>query len=161
MVKAHSPIAECRKTSPLSRKKVLIDQEDAPVIPQDCVSPKMWKTWLGLSGSTDEMDEPTKFPFYFVVVNFVIHFGILVGVFAPFFDSGHGLLWDKSGWLLTNFVVTAFSWFFFYKTVTTKPGYLDDSLPDIGKWRRLYEETLASYADESAHENAPYVSAFV
>ncbi|KAL3919599.1 MAG: hypothetical protein SGILL_003677 [Bacillariaceae sp.] len=125
---------------------------------KDILSPKAWKTWLGFTAGMDEMDEPSKFPFYFVLGNYALHFFFLVGVFAPFLNAGKGLLWDKSGWLLFNFILTFSSWFFFYKTVKTGPGYLDDSLRDIGKWRRLYEETLESYADESGHENAKYVS---
>jgi ankyrin repeat protein len=120
-------------------------------------SPKAWKTWMGFTAGMDEMDEPGKFPFYFVVANFVLHFYFLVGVFAPFLNAGSGLLWDKPGWLLFNFVLTFFSWFFFWKTVKTSPGYLDDTLPDIGKWRRLYEETLESYASEDGHANAKFV----
>jgi ankyrin repeat protein len=125
---------------------------------RDFLSIKTWKTWLGLTLGMDEMDEPSKAPFYFVCANFVLHFFFLVGVFAPFLDAGHGLMWDKAGLLLTNFVFGFLSWYFFYKTVKTPPGYLDESLPDIAKWRRLYEETLESYADENAHENYPYVS---
>jgi hypothetical protein len=128
---------------------------------KDICSPKTWKLWMGLTAGMDEMDEPTKFPFYFVCFNFALHFFFMVGVFAPFFNAGSGLLWDKSGWLLTNFVFMFLSWYFFYKTVKTGPGYLDDTLPDIGKWRRLYEETLESYADEGAHDKAPLVSSKV
>jgi len=109
---------------------------------------------MGLTAGMDEMDEPTKFPFYFVCFNFGLHMVVMIGFFAPFFNAGKGLLWDKSGWLLTNFVLAFLSWYYFYKTVKTKPGYLDNSLPDIAKWRRLYEETLESYADENAHEKS-------
>ncbi|KAG7372327.1 ankyrin repeat domain protein [Nitzschia inconspicua] len=123
---------------------------------RDIFSPKAWKTWMGLTVGMDEMDEPSKFPFYFVCANFVLQFFFLVRIFAPFFNAAEGLLWDKAGLLLTNFVFTFLSWYFFYKTVKTPPGYLDDSLPDIAKWRRLYEETLESYADENAHEEALY-----
>jgi ankyrin repeat protein len=124
---------------------------------RDMLSPKAWKSWMGLTVGMDEMDEPSRFPFYFVCANFVLHFFFLVGIFAPFFNAGQGLLWDKAGLLLANFIFTVLSWYFFYKIVKTPPGYLDDSLPDIAKWRRLYEETLESYADENAHEKAPYV----
>lgn len=125
---------------------------------RDIFSPKAWKSWMGLTAGMDEMDEPGKFPFYFVCANFVLHFFFLAGVVAPFFDAGNGLMWDKSGLLLTNFVFAFLSWYFFYKTVKTPPGYLDDSHPDIGKWRRLYEETLESYASEDGHQQSLYVS---
>lgn len=118
---------------------------------KDVCSVKTWKSWMGLTVGMDEMDEPTRTPYYFVLANFVLHFGFMVGLFAPVFNAGQGLLWDKSGWLLANFVFMVLTWIFFYKTVTTSPGHLDDSCPDIGKWRKLYEETLEAYADENSH----------
>jgi hypothetical protein len=68
----------------------------------------------------------------------------MVGVFAPVYNVGLGLLWDKLGWLLLNFVVLFLTWYFFFKTVTTSPGYMDESCPNIGNWRKLYEEILES-----------------
>jgi hypothetical protein len=117
---------------------------------KDVWSVKTWKSWLGLTVGMDEMDEPSRTPFYFLMLNLVLHFGILVLIFAPITNVGDGLLWDKSGWLFLNFVLGFVTWFFFYKTVRTSPGYLDETCPDIGKWRKLYEETLEAYADENS-----------
>ena len=110
---------------------------------------KAWKDWLGFNASADDADEPIRFPYYFVLFVYGLHFLLMVGVFCPLLNSESGLLWDKSGWLLWNFTMTFASWFFFYKTVKTSPGYLDDSHPQIGRWRKLYEETLEAYADEN------------
>jgi len=118
---------------------------------KELFSPKSWKLWLGLTPrGMDEMVSPSKFPFYFVVVNLVLHFMLMVGVMAPFANAGKGLLWDKSGYLMMNFTTMFLTWYFFTKTVKTSPGYMDDSMPDIGKWRQLYEDTLESLADEMA-----------
>jgi len=116
---------------------------------KEIFSPKSWKTWMGLTPrGMDEMDSPTKLPFYIVMVNFVMHFILMVGVMAPFASAGKGLMWDKSGLLLVNFATMFLTWYFYTKTVRTSPGYVDDSMPDVGKWRRLYEDTLESLADE-------------
>jgi len=106
----------------------------------------------------DEMDTPSRLPFYIVLVNLVLHFCLMISVMAPFASAGSGLLWDKSGLLLVDFVSMFCVWYFYTKTVKTSPGFLDDSHPDIGKWRRLYEETLESLVDEgnaSADHDAP------
>eukprot|EP00751_Fragilariopsis_kerguelensis_P029192 CAMPEP_0170918106 /NCGR_PEP_ID=MMETSP0735-20130129/7777_1 /TAXON_ID=186038 /ORGANISM="Fragilariopsis kerguelensis, Strain L26-C5" /LENGTH=657 /DNA_ID=CAMNT_0011316505 /DNA_START=65 /DNA_END=2038 /DNA_ORIENTATION=+ len=126
---------------------------------KEVVSPRSWKLWMGLtSRGMDEMDAPTKFPFYFVVANLIMQFILMVGVMAPFFNAGQGLLWDKSGWLMLTFVLTFLLWYFFAKTIKTPPGYLNESLPDLGKWRKLYDETLDAYADENFNKDqqAPF-----
>lgn len=121
---------------------------------KEVVSPRSWKVWMGLSPrGVDETDTPTKFPFYFVVANLIMHFILMVTFIAPFFNSGIGLLWDKSGWLMLNFLLIFLVWYSFVKTVKTSPGYLDESLPDIGKWRKLYDETLDAYADENFNKD--------
>eukprot|EP00980_Cylindrotheca_fusiformis_P004178 scaffold909_cov135-Cylindrotheca_fusiformis.AAC.35 len=125
---------------------------------KEMFSLKTWKTWLGFSSGMDEMDKPPKFPYYFVIVNYALHFFILTTAFAPFINAEAGFMWDLSGWIMWNFIVTFASWYYFYKTVTTKPGYLDDSLPTIGTWRRKYEETLEAYADETKVQNVDVVS---
>ena len=68
---------------------------------------------------------------------------------APLANAGKGLLWDWSGLLITNFVTMFSTWYFYTKTVITPPGYMDDTMPDVGKWRQLYEDTLEALADES------------
>jgi ankyrin repeat protein len=128
---------------------------------KEMVSIKTWKSWLGLSSGMDELDKPSKFPYYFVIFNYVVHIVIFTTVFAPFVDPAAGIMWDLSGWIMWNFGLTFASWYFFYKTVTTKPGYLDDSLPTVGKWRGLYEETLEAYADETNVQNEEWVSDYV
>jgi len=115
-------------------------------------SPKSWKSWMGLTPrGMDEMDVASKFPFYIVVTNLTIHFALMVGVMAPFANAGNGLVWDKSGILMLNFITMFFTWYFFAKTVKTSPGYVDESMPNIGKWRQLYEDTLESLADETTY----------
>jgi hypothetical protein len=117
---------------------------------KDMCSVKMWKSMMGFTlAGQDEMDEPMRFPFYYVCFIFCVHFVFMIAVFAPVANAGKGLLWDKSGWLFWNFVLMLSCWYLFYKTVKTKPGYLDDTHPQIGTWRRLYEETLEAYADET------------
>jgi hypothetical protein len=125
---------------------------------KEMVSVKTWKSWLGLSSGMDEIDKPSKFPYYFVIFNYIVHIVIFTTIFAPFFDPAAGIMWDLSGWMMWNFVVSFASWYYFYKTVTTKPGYLDDSLPTVGKWRGLYEETLEAYADETKAQHEELVS---
>jgi hypothetical protein len=85
-----------------------------------------------------------------MLFNFALQLCFMVSVFAPLANAGEGIMWDRSGWLFWNFVVTFASWFFFYKSVKTKPGYLDGSHSDIEQWRRCYEETLEAYADEDS-----------
>jgi len=119
---------------------------------KDLFSPKSWKSWMGLTPrGMDEMDSPTRFPFYIVVVELVLHFILMVFVMAPFASAGKGLLWDKSGFLMMNFCTMFFTWYFFVKTVKTSPGYVDEFMPDIEKWRQLYEDTLESLADETTY----------
>ena len=130
---------------------------------KEVISPRSWKLWMGLTPrGMDEMDAPTKFPFYFVCANLIMHFFLMVGVLAPFFNAGKGLLWDKSGWLIVNFVTMFFLWYFYAKAVKTSPGNLDESSPDLGKWRKLYDETLDAYADENfKKDEQPFVSIFL
>ena len=119
---------------------------------KELVSLKSWKSWMGMAPrGMDENDTTTKLPFYIVIVNFVLHFILMVGVMAPFGKAGKGLLWDKSGLLMINFVTMIFTWYFHYKTVKTSPGYVDDSMPGVGKWRQIYEDTLESLADETSY----------
>jgi ankyrin repeat protein len=124
---------------------------------KDLFTVKTWKSWLGLTAGMDEMDVPSRFPYYFMLINFFIHFIILATVFAPIASPGKGIMWDKSGWLMWNFLATLLSWYFFYKTVTANPGYIDDSLPSIGRWRQLYDETLEAYADATKVQNIDLV----
>lgn len=120
---------------------------------KELVSIKSWKSWMGMAPrGMDENDTTTKLPFYIVIVNFVVHFILMVSVMAPFGKAGKGLLWDKSGLLMINFVTMICSWYFHYKTVKTSPGYVDDSMPGVGKWRQIYEDTLESLADETSYE---------
>lgn len=120
---------------------------------RELCSLRSWKKWMGLvPRGMDEMDTPTKMPFYFVLVIYAIHFLLMVCVFAPFGDAGGALLWDKSGLLMVNFVSMFLSWYFYAKTVRTSPGYVDESMPDFGKWRQLYEDTIESLADETSYE---------
>lgn len=106
---------------------------------------------MGMAAGVDEMDAPMKGPFYFLVANFGLALAILLGVFCPILQPEKGLLWDKSGWILWNFLWNCMSWYYFYKTWKTPPGYLDDKHPHIAAWRRQYEETLEAYAD-AAHD---------
>mmetsp|Transcript_18337 Transcript_18337/g.42257 ORF Transcript_18337/g.42257 Transcript_18337/m.42257 type:complete len:648 (+) Transcript_18337:105-2048(+) len=117
---------------------------------KDLVSLKTWKKWMGLAPrGLDEMDTPTKIPYYIVIIDLVIHFVLMVGVMAPFANTASGLLWDRSGTLMINFITMFFTWYFYAKTVKTSPGYMDDSMPGIQKWRQLYEDTLEYLADET------------
>jgi len=119
---------------------------------RELCSIRSWKKWMGLvPRGMDEMDTPTKMPFYFVLVIFALHFLLMVCVFAPFGNAGVALLWDKSGLLLVNFVAMFLTWYFYAKTVRTSPGYVDESMPNFGKWRQLYEATIESLADETSY----------
>lgn len=125
---------------------------------RDMCSIRTWKTWFGLTPrGMDEMDTPSKVPFYIVISNLIIHFLLMVFVFAPFGNAGKALLWDKSGLLLFDFVIMFLIWYSYTKTVITSPGYVDESMSDYGKWRQLYEDTLDSLADESAYEGEQQV----
>ena len=111
-----------------------------------------WKSWMGLAnnnnanGMNDEMEAPSRFPYYFVIFTFCVHLVLLTTVFAPFANPGSGILWDLSGWLFWNTLCMLSCWYLFYKTVTTPPGFLDATHSKIDMWHRLYEETLEAYA---------------
>mmetsp|Transcript_19139 Transcript_19139/g.41566 ORF Transcript_19139/g.41566 Transcript_19139/m.41566 type:complete len:652 (-) Transcript_19139:639-2594(-) len=119
---------------------------------KDLFSIRSWQNWFGMLPQTDEMDAPSRFPFYIVLANLALHFLLMVGVMAPFGNAGKGLLWDKSGWLVLDFTLMVATWYTYAKTVRTSPGYLDESHPDIGKWRKLYEETLESLAENETNQ---------
>ena len=127
---------------------------------KDLFSIDSWQNWFGMLPQTDEMDAPSRFPFYIVLANLALHFVLMVGVMAPFGNAGKGLLWDRSRWLMLDFVFMVTTWYTFSKTVRTSPGYLDESHPDIGKWRKLYEETLESLAENETNQQTkrPFVS---
>lgn len=108
---------------------------------------KAWKQWFGMSAGMDEYGEPSKFPFYFMIMNYVFHFVIMFTAFAPILNAEKGLMWDKSGWLLWNLIWMIATWYFFWKTWKTSPGYVDETHPQIDFWRRRYEETLEAYAE--------------
>jgi hypothetical protein len=116
---------------------------------KQCTSMKSWNAWIGLAIGRHEVDEAMKLPFYGVIFNIALHFFFMVTIFAPLANAGKGIMWDRSGWLFLNFSFMFGSWFYFYKTVKTKPGYMDDSHLAIGKWRDRYEDTLEAYADEN------------
>jgi len=119
---------------------------------KDMFSVKTWKHWMGFTHGMDEK-KPSKFPYYFMLFHFLVHIYIFTTIFAPFANPGAGILWDLSGWIMWNFFATFGSWYCFYKTVNTKPGYLDSSSSIIPKWRRLYAQTLESFADENFVQN--------
>eukprot|EP00934_Nitzschia_sp_Nitz4_P000834 Nitzschia sp. Nitz4//NODE_389_length_21930_cov_67.393920//9069//11776//NITZ4_additional_000049-RA//-1//CDS//3329531871//834//frame0 len=121
---------------------------------QDFFRPKVWKTWLGTSGM-DEMEKPNRAPFYFLVANMVLHCFVFFGAFAPVFNPGMGLMWEKSGFLLWNVACMTLTWYYFWKTWKTSPGYLDTKHPKIDYWRRLYEETLEAFADDANASSTP------
>lgn len=119
---------------------------------------KTWKHWMGFTAGMDESIRPSKFPYYFMIFNYVVHIFLFTTVFAPFTSPEKGIMWDLSGWLMWNFFVTFGSWYFFYTTVKSKPGYCDNSLPTIEKWRQMYAQTLESFADENFVQNNDLVS---
>ena len=126
---------------------------------KDVFSLRSWQFWCGMVPQMDEMDAPSRVPYYIVLVNTVLFFVLMVGVMAPFAKAGAGLLWDKSGLLMINFVFGTLTAYMHRKTARTSPGYMDESHPDIGKWRRLYEETLESLAENGTNQQKPaYVS---
>ena len=106
-----------------------------------------WKTWLGIpTGLDDPMEVAPAFPNYYVFAQVILNVWFHFAVYCPVFDLGHGLLWDCTTLhvLQTTLIVTCI--YALYKCQTTNPGRLDDSCPEIDHWRRLYGETLASYA---------------
>lgn len=124
---------------------------------KEMVSPTSWKQWM-ITGS-DEMDVPPKAPFYYLVANYVVHFWLVMTCFVPVYNAETGLLWDKSGWILLNLIWTGVSWYTFYKTVTTSPGFMDAaSHKHFDYWQSQYETTLEQYAqvlDKAAMERLP------
>mmetsp|Transcript_16179 Transcript_16179/g.44791 ORF Transcript_16179/g.44791 Transcript_16179/m.44791 type:complete len:647 (-) Transcript_16179:208-2148(-) len=119
---------------------------------RELASLRSWQFWCGMAPQTDEMDTPSRVPFYIAVLQIALHFGVMILVMAPFGNAGAGLLWDKSGLLLMNFVWMLLTWYSYANTIRTPPGFLDDSHPDIGKWRKLYEETLESLAENETNQ---------
>ena len=118
---------------------------------------RAWKSWMGLTMGMDEVDEPMKGPYYFMIFNFILAAGFVFGLFCPLLSVSTGLLWDRSGLLFWNVTLAVASWYCFYKTVKTSPGFMDDSMKNIATWRKMYEETLEAYGAEDA--NAAKLSA--
>ena len=109
-----------------------------------------WKTWLGIpTGMDDPMDVAPSFPNYYVVAQVVGNIWFNYTVFVPLFDLGRGMLWDCTVLHVMQAFLSFSCIYTMYKCQTTNPGRLDDSCPEISHWRRLYGETLASYADNT------------
>eukprot|EP00542_Grammatophora_oceanica_P021381 CAMPEP_0194041960 /NCGR_PEP_ID=MMETSP0009_2-20130614/13764_1 /TAXON_ID=210454 /ORGANISM="Grammatophora oceanica, Strain CCMP 410" /LENGTH=652 /DNA_ID=CAMNT_0038685615 /DNA_START=97 /DNA_END=2055 /DNA_ORIENTATION=+ len=114
-----------------------------------------WRTWIGcVTPGMDEMDEPPRFVYYWVVLNLFLHIPFYPLCFTPL-NAGTGYLWDKMTFHLLNFIVISLTWFAFYKTTTTNPGLLDESSPKTPELRRLYEQTLESYSDPDTKMDTP------
>lgn len=108
-----------------------------------------WKVWMGcIASHLDEIDEAPKFPLYVVLFFLAAHVAWYVFVLTPL-NRDKGILWDLMGWHASNVACMMLMWFALYKTYTTNPGKLDDSSPKTPELRRLYEQTLLSYADET------------
>ncbi|KAL7580310.1 hypothetical protein ACA910_004346 [Epithemia clementina (nom. ined.)] len=107
-----------------------------------------WKSWLGIpTGLDDPMEVAPAFPNYYVVCHVILNIWFHYSVFVPIFNLGQGILWDCTTLHVMQFGLIVACVYTLYKCQTTNPGKLDDACPEIQYWRRLYGETLASYAD--------------
>lgn len=109
-----------------------------------------WKTWLGIpTGLDDPMEVAPSFPKYYVMFSVMLNIWYHYTVFLPIFDMGRGVLWDCTTLHVLQSMLSVVCTFSLYKCHTTNPGTMDETFPEIGYWRRLYGETLASYADST------------
>lgn len=116
---------------------------------RNMLSKHSWAMWLGLpSIELDDLEESPQFPYHFVWAHIWTHVFFYFTVFFPVFHSGSGVLWDTMGLHVWNWVNMAGIVYSFVKTNRTNPGRLDNSHPQIQKWRNLYEKTLESYAND-------------
>ena len=120
-----------------------------------------WRVCLGIASADDDMDEAPHVPFYYtlfqIVGNIVYYFTVLV----PIFSGEFGELFDYAllhMWDVCLIIIIIATWI---KTWKTDPGLLvkksgtTSLVPssEIAYWRKLYEDTLEAYADESRHES--------
>ena len=116
-----------------------------------------WKLWIGCHASNDEVDEAPKLPFYWFVVHLICYTSWYPLVFLPV-NQSQGIMYDLMGWHVLNFVSMAGLYLALYMTHVTDPGVLDEKHPKTPVFRRLYEETLESYADEDSFSKQKLVS---
>jgi hypothetical protein len=113
-----------------------------------------WKVWLGLPVE-DSADESPRFPYYYIVANFVAHALWMLTIQIPVFRTASGLLWDcmlLHAWSFLTMLACSYA---FYQTVATDPGSLDAAhCPNIAYWQALYEETLLALADDDPAKDA-------
>jgi hypothetical protein len=107
-----------------------------------------WQLWLGCAHSSDN-DVTPKFPLYFMMSHMLAYSLWYPFVFTPIFNTSSGILWDYTGFHLFNILCLVLMWFCHYKVRTTDPGKLTESHPETAKYRKLYEETIESFSDES------------
>lgn len=101
------------------------------------------KSWIGL---TDAPDESPKLPYYFVILEIILHFIYQFGIFCPILSVGSGLLWDYVGMHVVQTVVISGIVYCLHKTTTTNPGRLDSSHPAYQEYRKLYEIAVGGTA---------------
>lgn len=125
-----------------------------------------WRVCLGIASAEDEMDEAPHVPFYYTLLQIVGNILFYFTVLMPIFNGDYGVLFDYALLHLFNICIMAACVTFWIWTWKTDPGRLvsKNNNKDGGKslvppselayWRKLYEDTLEAYADESRHEMA-------
>jgi palmitoyltransferase ZDHHC13/17 len=119
---------------------------------------RTWKIWLGLP-EVDDLDESPRFAFYYVVGQVICNFIFTFTVFIPMYNITQGVLWDYTIMLMINIVLMVIAAYSLYRCYMTNPGRLDNTFVNLPYWRRLYEQTLDSFAssDEAIAKKASTV----
>lgn len=122
------------------------------------LSVQAWKVWLGMTLDTDPGDEAPIFPYYYLWTHIILHIFLYFTMLFPLFHREVGVLWDCMGWHVWNWIMMTLAIGSLRRTTTTNPGRLDDKHPRIQYWRKLYEITLESLAEEYDDHGADGIS---
>lgn len=120
-----------------------------------------WRVCLGIASGDDDMDEAPHVPFYYTAFQIAGNIMFYFSVLLPIFSGEMGELFDYAVlhmWNICLITMIIISWLLTWKTdsgrLVRKSGtksMVSDS--EIAYWRKLYEDTLEAYADESKHES--------
>jgi hypothetical protein len=105
-----------------------------------------WQLWMGC-GTGDDIDVAPKFPLYFMWSHMLMYSLCYPLVFTPIFNTSSGILWDYMGFHFVNLLACLLMWYCHHMTRITNPGTLDQRHPETSKYRRLYEQTIESFAE--------------
>lgn len=118
-----------------------------------------WRVCLGIASVEDGMDEAPHVPFYYTGFVIAAHVLFYFTVLMPIFNGDYGVLFDYAVMHLVDVCLMTATTVFWIWTWKTDAGRLNNResnslVPpaELAYWRKLYEDTLEAYADESRHE---------